>query len=219
MKLQRLAPALLLGVLVTLTVALNACGDDGDENSAGNSNANRSFLEAMIPHHESAIEMASVARRRAEHPEVKELARRIVDTQRDEIRQIERLHQRLFGQKIIPNGDAHEGLGLSAQEAGMAHMEPTAALARAEPFDKAFIDEMVPHHQGAIRMARAVLDETEDDETRSLAEAIVRTQLDEIEQMNDWRRAWYGDASSTQGTPAEDAVPDETDSMEGHEGH
>lgn len=49
----------------------------------------------------------------------------------------------------------------------MAHMEPTATL--------------------AIRMARVVLEETEDDETRSLAEAIVRTQSDEIEQLNHWR--------------------------------
>jgi uncharacterized protein (DUF305 family) len=101
----------------------------------------------------------------------------------------------------------------------MAHMEPTAALADAKPFDKAFIDEMVPHHQGAIRMARVVLEETEDDETRSLAEAIVRTQSDEIEQMNDWRGAWYGDVSPAGGAPEDDAVPNETDSMEEHEGH
>jgi uncharacterized protein (DUF305 family) len=216
MKLQGL-PA--LGVLVTLTVALNACGDDGDENSAGNSNVNRAFLEAMIPHHESAIEMASVAKRRAEHREVRELAKRIVNTQRDEIRQIERIHQRLFDQKILPNPDAHAGLGLSAQEAGMAHMEPTAALADAKPFDKAFIDEMVPHHQGAVRMARVALEETEDDETRSLAQAIVRTQSDEIAQRNNWRGAWYGDVSPAGGAPEDNAVPNETDSMEEHEGH
>jgi len=86
------------------------------------------------------------------------------------------------------------------------------------PSTGAFIDEMVPHHQGAIRIARVVLEETEDDETRSLAEAIVRTQSDEIEQLNHWRRAWYGDVSPAGGAP-EDAVPNETDSMEEHEGH
>jgi uncharacterized protein (DUF305 family) len=206
-------------VLVTLTVGLNACGDDGDENSAGNSNANRAFLEAMIPHHESAIEMANVAKRRAEHPEVRgaRQAHRQYPTGRDPA---DRAHpSALFDQRILPNPAAHEGLGLSAQEAGMAHMEPTAALADAKPFDKAFIDEMVPHHQGAIRMARVVLEETEDDETRSLAEAIVRTQSDEIEQMNDWRGAWYGDVSPAGGAPEDDAVPNETDSMEEHEGH
>jgi uncharacterized protein (DUF305 family) len=217
MKLKRLGPALILGVLVTLAVALNACGDDAGESSAGNSNAEASFLEAMIPHHESAIEMAKLAKRRAEHPEVKDLATRIVNTQRDEIRQIERIHQRLFAQKILPNSDAHEGLGLSAEEAGMTHMEPTAALADAKRFDKAFIDEMVPHHQGAIRMARAVLDETDDGGVRSLAEAIVMTQSDEIEQMNRWRRAWYGQASPAGGAPTDGGAG--TDPMEEHDGH
>lgn len=219
MKLKRLGPALVLGLLVTLAVALNACGDDAGEGSAGDSNANRAFLEAMIPHHESAIEMAKIAKRRAEHPEVRQLAFRIANTQRDEIRQIEHMHQRLFGQKILPNSDAHEALGLSAEQAGMAHMEPTAALAEAKPFDKAFIDEMIPHHQGAIRMARAVLDETEDGGVRSLAEAIVRTQSNEIEQMNGWRQAWYGEASPMADAPMGGAAPNETDSMEGHEGH
>jgi uncharacterized protein (DUF305 family) len=217
MKLKRLGPALILGVLVTLAVALGACGDDADEDSAGSSSANGAFLEAMIPHHESAIEMAKLAKRRAEHPEVKDLARRIVRTQRDEIRQIERIHQRLFAQKILPNPDAHQGLGLSAEEAGMAHLEPTAALADAKPFDKAFIDEMVPHHQGAIRMARAVLDETDDGGVRSLAEAIVMTQSDEIQQMNRWRRAWYGEASPSGGAPTDGGAG--TDPMEEHEGH
>jgi uncharacterized protein (DUF305 family) len=220
MKLQRLGRALVVGVLVTtVAAALNACGDDADEGSAGNAGANGAFLEAMIPHHESAIEMATIARRRAEHPEVRELAQDIVRTQRREIRQIERIHQRLFGQKILPNSDAHQGLGLSAEEAGMAHMEPTGALAEARPFDRAFIDEMVPHHQGAIRMARAVLDETEDGGTRSLAEAILRTQSDEIEQMNEWRHAWYGDASPAGGVPAGEVAPSEMDSTGEHDGH
>lgn len=217
MTLQRLGPGLLLGVVVALAMALGACGDDPDEDSAGSSNANRAFLEAMIPHHESAIEMATLAKRRAQHPEVRELATRIVNTQRGEIRQIERIHQRLFEQKILPNSDAHEGLGLSAQEAGMAHMEPTAALADAKPFDKAFIDEMVAHHKGAIRMARAVLDETDDSGVRSLAEAIVTTQSDEIEQMNRWRQAWYGQASPAAGAPMDGAMG--PDQMEEHEGH
>lgn len=205
----------LLGVLVTLALALGACADEGDEGLAGNPDANRAFLESMIPHHESAIEMAKMAKRRAEHRELVDLAKGIIDTQRREIRQIERIHQRLFEQKIIPNQDAHAGLGLSAQEAGMVHTEPTAALAQAKPFDKAFIDEMVAHHQGAIRMARAVLSETEDDETRSLAGAIVRAQSDEIRQMNDWRRAWYGDVSPAAGAPA----PSETEATEGHDEH
>lgn len=206
-----------------LAVALSACGgDDGDEARAGTS-ADRAFLEAMIPHHESAIEMAEIAKRRADHPQVTELADAIVTAQSNEIRQIKGIHQRLFGQKIIPNPDAHEGLGLSAAEAGMAHMDSTGDLEQATPFDKAFIDEMVSHHQGAIRMARAVLDETDDTEVRSLAEAIVRAQSNEIQAMNKWRKAWYGESSPAGGAPKEGggAGGDKSmeDSMGEHDGH
>jgi len=64
---------------------------------------------------------------------------------------------------------------------------------------------MISHHQGAIRMAQAVRDETADDEIRSLARAIVTAQSNEIEAMKDWRYAWYGEPAP--------------DSMGEHEGH
>jgi uncharacterized protein (DUF305 family) len=159
----------------------------------------------MIPHHESAIAMARIAKRRTDHPQITELADAIVTTQGREIRQIERIHRRLFDERVMPNEDAHQALGLSAEEAGMAHMDATAELNQARPFDKAFIDEMISHHQGAIRMARAVRDETADDEIRSLARAIVTAQSNEIEAMKDWRYAWYGEPAP--------------DSMGEHEGH
>jgi uncharacterized protein (DUF305 family) len=188
--------------LALLAVAAGACGDDGDE---ADGTSDRAFLEAMIPHHESAIAMARIAKRRADHPQITELADAIVTTQAREIRQIERIHRRLFDERVMPNEDAHQALGLSAEEAGMGHMDSTAELKQARPFDKALIDEMIPHHQGAIRMARAVRDETADDEIRSLARAIVTAQSNEIEAMKDWREAWYGELPP--------------DSMGEHEGH
>jgi uncharacterized protein (DUF305 family) len=206
----------LAGMLVALAVAVSACGDDDAGNGSG-SQADRAFLEAMVPHHESAIAMARVARRRAEHPQITELAAAIVAAQSREIRQLEQIHRRLFGEPLLANEDAHEALGLSAEEAGMGHMESVADLKRADPFDKAFIDEMVPHHQGAIRMARAVQDQTEDDEIRSLADAIDAAQSKEIAQMNRWREAWYG-APSPAGTLPPDTGSDD-EPMGGHEGH
>jgi len=118
--------ALLLGALALAALTLSACGGNDGDAGGGGSAADRAFLEAMIPHHESAIEMAKIAKRRADHPQVAELADAIVTTQSKEIRQIERIHQRLFDEQIMPNPDAHEGFGLSAAEAGMAHMDSTA---------------------------------------------------------------------------------------------
>jgi uncharacterized protein (DUF305 family) len=205
---------ILLGLVAA--AALGGCaGDDMDGSDGAATNAERAFLEAMIPHHQSAIKMARLAKRRAEHRQIRELADAIIAAQSNEIRDIRRIHRRLFGEKVLPNVDGHLGLGLSAAEAGMAHDDPRAKLARARRFDRAFIDEMIRHHQGAIRMARAVRGQTDSAELRSLANTIVSAQAEEIEQMNRWRTAWYG-AASPSGDVPEEAGP--SDSGEEHEG-
>jgi uncharacterized protein (DUF305 family) len=51
------------------------------------------FIDSMIPHHASAIEMASTANRRSETPEIKRLARSIIDAQSQEIGEMIELRQ------------------------------------------------------------------------------------------------------------------------------
>lgn len=70
----------------------------------------------------------------------------------------------------------------------------TAASAE-PPFDRAFIDGMVPHHEGAIEMARAALDAgLTQQELITIAEEVIATQQVEIDQMRDWREEWFGSA-------------------------
>jgi uncharacterized protein (DUF305 family) len=188
---------------IPLGVLLPACGDDdgATDRSAKGRAADAAFLRAMIPHHESAIQMANVAKQRAQHPQIERLAVDIIAAQSDEIIRMHRIYRRLFRTALTPHPMAHERLGLSPQEAGMAHMDAAKALTRARPFDRAFIDEMVSHHQGAIRMARAVMAKTNDREIEGLAEAIVSAQSREIGQMNQWRAEWYGAPSPAGGVP------------------
>lgn len=49
-----------------------------------------------------------------------------------------------------------------------------------------FVKGMIPHHQGAVEMARVVLEHGKDPELRKLAEAIVKAQNDEIAFMTKW---------------------------------
>jgi uncharacterized protein (DUF305 family) len=46
------------------------------------------FMEAMIPHHQSAIEMADMALEQAEHEEIRSMAQQIIDSQQAEIEQM-----------------------------------------------------------------------------------------------------------------------------------
>jgi uncharacterized protein (DUF305 family) len=211
---------------LTAAAALaGGCADSTDGSRAEESE--QAFLAAMAPHHESAIAMAGVASNRAAHPRLKVLADAIVESQQAEIAKIASIHMRLTGEALRANADAHQQLGLSAEQAGMMHGGPEelAELRRAKPFDRAFIDAMVPHHQGAIRMARAVLAVSEDVAVSRLAEEIVVDQGREIGQMNRWRTAWYGGPSPAGGVPksgsAEEEPMDgsELDPGGGHEGH
>ena len=191
--------------LLGLALAAAGCGgdgggsapttgaEDGRPTAQESDAAVRGFLAAMVPHHESAIEMADVAAERAEAGEIKKLAAAIRRAQQPEIDQMQRIHQRLFGTALKPDVAGHEALGLSAEEAGMAgHATAAKELASADPFDRAFVDAMVPHHEGAVAMAEAVLPRTADAELRKLAQAIVDAQTREIAAMNAFRTEEYG---------------------------
>jgi uncharacterized protein (DUF305 family) len=83
-------------------------------------------------------------------------------------------------------------MDMSAEEMeGMGMTSDPQELANQEPFDQAFIDNMIPHHESAIEMAQVVLEESENPEIRKIAGAIVDAQEREIEQMRSWRDEWY----------------------------
>jgi uncharacterized protein (DUF305 family) len=188
--------------IVLVGAAIIILASTGDDDSAEASETDGAFIAEMVPHHRSAIEMAEIARRRAEHPQIEDLAEEIIDAQSSEIDLLEVDHERIFGEPLAAMGAEHGDLGLPAHEAGMD--ADTAELAEAKPFDRAFIDMMIPHHQGAIRMARIELEQGEDEELTELATAIIEAQSHEIEEMNSWRERWYGTPSPAGGVPPED---------------
>lgn len=67
--------------------------------------------------------------------------------------------------------------------------------------EAAFITRMIPHHQEAVKSARAVLETTERPEVRELAQNVVATQTEEIATLEGWRDQWYPDATEAAYTP------------------
>lgn len=55
-----------------------------------------------------------------------------------------------------------------------------------------FIEQMIPHHEGAIEMAKLAQERSKRSEILKLADTIIQTQSKEIIQMQVWYKNWYG---------------------------
>ena len=147
--------------------------------------SDKAFIDAMVPHHQGAIEMARVALKNAEHAEIKELSRNIISSQQAEIEELKAIKKEEFGTSNVPMEMSPE------QMRSMGMMMDPQELANREPFDKAFIDAMIPHHQSAIEMAEVAYEKSKNPRIKELAENIMSAQKREIEQMKQWRKDWY----------------------------
>ena len=147
--------------------------------------SDEAFLDAMVPHHQGAVEMAEVALDNAEHGEIRRLARNIISTQRAEIENLRSIKEREFGTSDVPMRMGSEDME------SMGMMTDPRMLADERPFDRAFIDAMIPHHQSAIEMARVTSEKSDNPDIQTLAGNIVDAQEREIGQMKSWREEWY----------------------------
>lgn len=195
--------AIIAAILLVGALTLAACGDDNDTSGASGSTATATkaangtdlaFATEMSRHHEMAIDMAEMAEDEASHQEIKTLAADIITAQKQEIAQLDDAKQR-----ITDSGVTAVDLGLSDEQSGMSM--DMHELEGAKPFDRMFIDMMIPHHQGAIRMAQVELAKGGDPELKQIAQQIIDAQSKEIDQMNMWREEWYGAKSPAGGAP------------------
>lgn len=212
-------PYLLALVAVALAALIaTGCGSSNHDGHTSTPKANavdRAFVRSMVPHHRSAVQMAKMAQEAGGHRQVKDLAASIVSTQTAEIAELGRIAKSIGaetgdssgGMSGMSHGDHRSGdagdlkaLGLSQEEAGMSMR--MSLPGKAKDFDRVFIDAMVMHHAGAVRMARVELARGQNPELKTLAKSIITAQTTEIKEMNSWRVDWYGAATPTSIAPA-----------------
>ncbi|MFD7496279.1 DUF305 domain-containing protein [Streptomyces sp. NPDC059832] len=201
------------GTVAALALTLAACGSsDGskpdDSSMPGMNHGSRSasapatpggafndadvtFAQQMIPHHQQAIEMAKLADGRAFDPEIKKLATAIEKAQDPEINTMKGWLTS-WGKPLpassSPMGDmpgmdhGSDGSGMPGMMSGK-DMDDLAA-AKGRDFDKRFAQLMIGHHQGAVTMAEDEQKNGDNAGAKKLAGAVVTAQTAEIEQMN-----------------------------------
>ncbi len=59
-----------------------------------------------------------------------------------------------------------------------------------DEFDKAFIADMIAHHEGAVEMAKLSANNAKHEEIKSLSNDIITAQEKEISNMKQWQADW-----------------------------
>lgn len=166
---------ILAAAAVTMLALVAGCS--GTDQGTSHNDADVTFAQMMIPHHEQAIEMSQLAATRASSNDVKELAGAIEAAQDPEI-QTMRGWLKSWGEDESMGHAGHDMPGIMSEQT-MADLEQ----AEGAQFDRLFLTSMIAHHQGAIDMAE---DEKRDGEfpgALTLADAIITTQAAEIDRM------------------------------------
>jgi uncharacterized protein (DUF305 family) len=166
----------ILAVLALASASLSLVGcttqTAGDE---ALSNTDVMFLEMMIPHHEQAMDMAHLAEKNTTNPEILALAEVIDKEQHGEVDQM----TLWLGKPMMDDHThaSHEMMGMLTEKQMQALADATGS-----EFDRLFLEGMILHHEGAIDMAQMVL-ASKNAEVKKLGESIIRSQTEQIAQM------------------------------------
>ena len=159
------------------------------------------YIDMMIPHHESIIALAEVARGELTHPSLIAMAEKIIDTQVAEIKAMRELRAKWYpGAPTVDMGmmmDAMPGMGTD-----MAHMDEqmdaewqVQAFCAAENKDLPFIQQVIPHHRMAIEVSEDGLELAVHPELVAIAELVIEAQEQEIEELEEIRTEITGEAT------------------------
>lgn len=153
------------------------------------------FIDGMILHHQGAVNMAQAALDNSNRDEVRQLAQAIVAAQQTEIQQMQEWRQAWYPDAGTEPMMYHADMGhmMEMSEEMKAAMMMNVDLGSAdEEFDLRFLSAMIPHHEGALEMAEQALERSDRPEIQELSRNILATQQQEIDQMNQWKKDWYG---------------------------
>lgn len=150
-------------------------GSDSPSDASDLSQNDVMFLQMMIPHHEQAVEMSTLAETNSTNPELLALASRIKAAQGPEIELMT---------KLLTDAGQTMMMDHSMGDNGMMGMDDMAALAQAtgNEFDVLYLTGMIAHHEGAIDMTNPVANSA-NLEVKKLAENIITSQTAEIAEM------------------------------------
>ena len=195
---RALAPVAAAALLV-----LAGCGTDTTDPagsaSADHNDADVSFSQDMIPHHQQALVMADVAIEGAETQELQDLAKRIKAAQAPEIEEMTGWLQawgedvpdlNAMSHMMMGHGDDDDFNDMPGMMDADQMQQMSGMMGDGIAFDRMWVLMMIEHHEGAIEMAQDRQAEGQSSDAIALAESIEESQTAEIAEMKQMLRDW-----------------------------
>lgn len=185
----------MIAMALVAALALAGCGDAQDNTgSPGGStqssfnDADVTFAQSMIPHHQQAVVMAKMAGSHASSPDVKSLADKIKAAQGPEIATMTSWLN-AWGEDV-PSGTDMGGMNHDMGGDDMPGMMGQSEMndldtATGTGFDRMFLTMMIEHHTGALEMAKTEQADGKNPDAVTLAKKIEADQTAEIAVMKD----------------------------------
>ena len=144
--------------------------------STGNNDAD--FAKMMIEHHKGAVEMSELLLKKGQSEELKIFARKLIAAQNTEIDLMKKFenHTEISADSKTFQQELNQSMAAMMNKNIKIHND----------IDKDFAEQMIPHHQSAVDMAKVYLKYGKQQDLLKLCSDIVKTQTSEIKELQDW---------------------------------
>ncbi|OAB59653.1 hypothetical protein AY600_09815 [Phormidium willei BDU 130791] len=153
------------------------------------------FLDAMILHHQGAVEMAQESLQNSQREDIRQLSQEIIETQREEITQMQAWRSQWYADAPeapqMYDPQRSQTVEMNNGMRSMLKMEVDLGEVD-ETYDQRYVNAMIAHHQGALDMARQVLENSDRPEVEAFANDLIETQMAEVQQMLALQESGYG---------------------------
>ncbi len=145
------------------------------------------FIECMIPHHQAAIYMCENLLQYTDYEPLEKIAKGIIEMQTRGIEQMKEIAKTTSGYCNTPRDVNHYMAKYYEITKNMIYRMKNSP--RCVNINLSFVNEMIPHHEGAIAMCNNLLQYKIDPRLIDVADTIIKEQSEGVRQLEEIRNS------------------------------
>jgi uncharacterized protein (DUF305 family) len=144
------------------------------------------FLDAMILHHQGTVEMAQESLQRSQREDIRQLSQEMIEGYRDDIAQMQAWRSQWYAD--APQSpqmyDPQRSQTVEMNDGMISMLTMEMDLAEGDNnYDQRYVNAMIAHHEGALDMARQVLENSDRPDIEAFANGLIDRQMAQVQQM------------------------------------